>query len=228
MDLFTNYPELEICRNDIDNGLRIMKDCFRTGGKLLLCGNGGSAADCEHMAGELLKGFLLQRPLGEKDRCALRETGASEEFVDCLQQGLPVISLVGHPAFATAYQNDVDGRFVFAQQVNVYGKQEDVLLAISTSGNSESVCNAVICAKARGMKTIGLTGMWGGRLAELSDTVIKVPEEETYKIQEKHLPVYHYLCAEIEREFFARACQSGLMESCADNFPQPGSILKFH
>lgn len=202
MDLLIDYPELEICKNDIESVLHIIKSCFRRGGKLLLCGNGGSAADCEHIAGELLKGFLLKRPLEEKDRCALRAIGAPEDFADSLQQGLPVISLTGHPAFATAYQNDVDGRFIFAQQVNALGKRGDVLLAISTSGNSESVCNAVICAKAKGMKTIGLTGKNGGRLAELSEAAIRVPEDETYRIQEKHLPVYHYICAEIERDFF--------------------------
>lgn len=188
---------------EIDDSIEILRDCFRKGGKLLLCGSGGSAADCEHIAGELLKGFLSKRPLREEQRKALREAGASEEFADYLQQGLPVISLTGHPAFATAYLNDVDGRYIFAQQVNVYGTEEDVLLAISTSGNSEGVCNAVLCAKAKKMKVIGLTGRSGGRLAQLADITIKVPEDETYKIQEKHLPVYHYICAEIEKDFFS-------------------------
>lgn len=202
VNLQQSYPELKECMPDIDHGIELLKACFKNDGKLLLCGNGGSAADCEHIAGELLKGFLSKRPLSEEQREALLAVGASKEFADYLQQGLPVISLTGHSAFATAYLNDVDGRYIFAQQVNAYGKKNDVLLAISTSGNSEGVCNAVLCAKAKKMKVIGLTGRTGGRLAQLADIAIKVPEDETYKIQEKHLPVYHYMCAKIERDFY--------------------------
>lgn len=203
MGLLLDYPRLEVCMDDIEKGIGLMRDCFHNGGKLLLCGNGGSAADCEHIAGELLKSFLLKRPLEESDRADLQAIGAPAGFADYLQRGLPVISLAGHQAFATAYQNDVDGRFIFAQQVNVLGKGEDILFAISTSGNSENVCNAVICAKLRKMKTIALTGQSGGSLAGLADVVIRAPEEETYRIQEMHLPVYHYMCAEIEKYFFA-------------------------
>lgn len=202
INLFADYPELTYCMKDIEDSIAILEACFRKGGKLLLCGNGGSAADCEHIAGELLKGFLLKRPLSEAQRQALREKGAPDEFADFLQQGLPAISLVGHQAFATAYLNDVDGRYTFAQQVNVYGMPGDILIAISTSGNSEGICNAAVCAASKGLQVIGLTGRKGGRLSELADITIRVPEDETYRIQEKHLPVYHYICARLESEFY--------------------------
>lgn len=202
IDLLADYPELTGCMEDIEAAISELEACFRKGGKLLLCGNGGSAADCEHIAGELLKGFLLERPLPETQRQALRRKGAPEEFADSLQQGLPVISLAGHPAFATAYLNDVDGSFLFAQQVNALGAPADILLAISTSGNSEGVCNAAICAASKQMQVIALTGRKGGRLSALADITIRVPEDETYRIQEKHLPVYHYICARLESEFY--------------------------
>lgn len=216
LNLPQSYPELKECMADIERSIELLEQCFQKGGMLLLCGNGGSAADCEHIAGELLKGFLSERPLPKEEREALLSVGASEEFADYLQQGLPVISLTGHPAFATAYLNDVDGRYIFAQQVNAYGKQEDVLLAISTSGNSEGVCNAVLCAKAKKMKVIGLTGRMGGRLAQLADVAIKVPEDETYRIQERHLPVYHYICAMIEKNLFGHG---NFMNNFAVAFP---------
>jgi D-sedoheptulose 7-phosphate isomerase len=197
-----DYPELENCAEDVRTGIEALIGCFQAGRKLLLCGNGGSAADCEHIAGELLKGFLLKRPLNQEERRALRDAGAEEGFADSLQRGLPVISLVGHPAFATAYWNDVDGKFVFAQQVNVFGKEGDILLAISTSGNAENIYNALICAKAKGMTTIILTGREGGRASKIADIAIKAPADETYRIQEKHLPIYHCICAEIEKQLF--------------------------
>ena len=199
--LYDRYPVLWREKDSIENAIQLLSTAFQSGGKLLLCGNGGSAADCDHIVGELAKGFLKKRPL----RPAIKEKFArigQENLATYLQEGLPVISLTGGGALPTAFSNDVHADYIFAQQVMCLGKEGDVLLAISTSGNSMNVQRAVVTAKVKGMKTIGLTGKHGGWLAENTDVAIRVPEEETYKIQELHLPVYHWICARIEQNFF--------------------------
>ena len=204
-ELMTRYPALEPCRADIENMIAVLTDSFRAGGKLLVCGNGGSAADCEHMAGELLKCFKLPRPMTDAFKAVLREYGEDGEVLaENLEGGLPVVSLTGHIAFSTAFQNDNTPALVFAQQVNAYGQAGDVLVVCSTSGNSKNCIYATICAKAKGMKVITLTGGTGGKLAPMSDTAIIVPTKETYQVQEYHLPVYHCLCAMLEEEFFGK------------------------
>ena len=178
---------------------------FRAGGKLLLCGNGGSCADCDHIAGELVKGFLKKRPLPaplqDKIGRALPEGGTA--LAQALQGGLPAISLAAHPALFTAFANDVSAEYAFAQQVIAYGRPGDLLIGISTSGNARNVACAVATAKAVGLATIGLTGAKGGKLRELVDIAICVPANETMRIQELHLPVYHALCAQVEEALFA-------------------------
>lgn len=197
------YPVLAGVESDIEKMFGVLSECFENGGRLYVCGNGGSAADCEHIAGELLKSFKLPRPLPESCKTALKEYGAEgETLVSCLENGLPVISLCGHAAFSTAYANDRNPDLVFAQQVNVWGRGGDVLLTLSTSGNSKNCVYAAIAAKAKGMSVAFLGGGDGGRLASFSDASVVVPEKETYKVQELHLPVYHCLCAMLESEFF--------------------------
>lgn len=172
--------------------------CYQKGGKLLLCGNGGSAADCAHIAGELGKGFLKKRPLPQKQINAIGEAWAEE-----LQQGLPAIDLTAGAALLSAILNDLGGENVFAQQVLAYGRPGDVLLCISTSGNAENVRRAAVTAKALGMTVIGLTGETGGKLREVCDLCVRADETETYRVQEKHLQFYHRMCIEIENAFFA-------------------------
>jgi D-sedoheptulose 7-phosphate isomerase len=177
--------------------------CFKGGGKLLLCGNGGSACDCEHIAGELMKGFLLRRPLPEGERAALE--GHEEEgamLAAKLQRGLPTLVLSGLPGLTTAFSNDVAPELAFAQQAYAYARPGDVLLGLSTSGNARNVLYGAIAAKARGAFVIGLTGMGGGALARRADILLDVPERETYRVQELHLPLYHALCAMLEAEMF--------------------------
>lgn len=196
-------PELACCRESIEAAFERISACYRAGGKLLCCGNGGSASDCEHIAGELMKGFLKRRPLDTTRRSALACQGLEgERLAERLQGALPCVSLTGAPALTTAFANDVDPELVFAQQIMGLGKQEDVLLAISTSGSAKNCACAVLAAKAVGMGAIALTGRGGGRLAELSDVAIRVPADETYRVQEYHLPVYHTLCAMLETAFF--------------------------
>lgn len=197
------YSYLKGMENDIIMTFDLIRDTYQQGGKLLVCGNGGSASDSDHIVGELMKGFMKKRPLGLELKQALQQAGMSVEEAENLQAGLPAINLSAHAALITATINDINGEMIFAQQVLGYGKQGDVLLGISTSGNSKNVQAAVRAAKALGLKTIGMTGALGGELAKLCDVTIKVPERETYKIQELHLPVYHALCAMIEEEFFA-------------------------
>lgn len=196
--LLLHYPELEGCRKEIQEAAAMLCSCFRKGGKLLLCGNGGSAADCEHIVGELMKGFLLRRPVPEKIACNPELLAEAP----LLQQGLPAISLTGQPALSTAIQNDIGAQMVFAQQVYGYGRPEDVLLGISTSGNSENIMHAMHVAKALGLHTIGLTGRDGGNLAKICEIAICVPAVETYRVQEYHLPIYHAICAMVEEAFF--------------------------
>lgn len=202
-ELTARYPALACVEGDVRAAYDTLHDCFAAGGRVYLCGNGGSAADCEHMAGELLKCFKLPRPMKDDFKailCAYGEDG--KVLAEGLEGGLPVVSLTGHIAFSTAFQNDNTPALVFAQQVNAYGQAGDVLVVFSTSGNSKNCIYATICAKAKGLKVITLTGGTGGKLAPMSDTAIVVPAKETYQVQEFHLPVYHALCAMLEEEFF--------------------------
>lgn len=204
--LIERYPALDICKQDIIDAYLIMEECYENGGKLLVAGNGGSAADSEHIAGELMKRFKIQRPVSKEYAKKLididPERGPS--LAKNLEQSLMAIPLVAHEALTTAYINDVDGLGVFAQQLMGFGREGDVFLGISTSGNSKNVMNATVVARASGLKVIGLTGGCGGELAKVSDVVIKVPETETYMIQEMHLPVYHCLCLMLEDKFFGK------------------------
>ncbi|PWM75054.1 MAG: phosphoheptose isomerase [Bacillota bacterium] len=203
-DLTARYAPLAACRADIERAFETMNGCFAAGGKLLLCGNGGSAADCEHIAGELLKSFRIKRPVTAAFAEKLKAAGdCSETLAARLERGLPVISLCGHPAFSTAFINDSEPLLTYAQQVHALGRKGDVLLSISTSGNAKNCYYAAVTARALGMKTLLLSGRTGGALKEVSDCAVIVPESETYKIQELHLPVYHCLCAMLENEFFA-------------------------
>ena len=194
MDLFERYPQLNICAKDIEKALAIMIDTYKNGGKILVCGNGGSASDADHIVGELMKGFL-------KDRKVTDER-IPQELRGKLQGALPAISLSAHTSLMTATINDNDADMIFAQQVYGYAKENDLLIAISTSGNSKNVVNAVKVAKSLGVKAIVLTGETGGELKQFADVTICAPSTETYKIQEYHLPIYHYLCAKVEEEFF--------------------------
>lgn len=199
MELLLNrYPELSVCKDDMEKARDILIACFEKGGKLLLCGNGGSCADCDHITGELLKGFMKKRPLPPALRQKLQGVDP-----DLLQQGLPAISLPALTALNTAFCNDVEPAHCFAQGVLALGKPGDVLLCISTSGNAKNVNAAAQVAKALGVTVLGLTGEQGGLLKESSDCCIRVPRSQTYQVQELHLPVYHYLCAQLEEELFA-------------------------
>lgn len=204
--LIERYPALSVCKDDIEKAYEILEECFASGHKLLIAGNGGSCADGEHIVGELMKGFKLQRKCTEEFAKKLKSIDAERgaELAEKLQGGLPTIALDNHQALNTAYVNDVEngGLLTYAQQVYGYGKAGDVLLGISTSGNSKNVAYAAVVARAKGMKVIGLTGAKGGNLASVADVTIKVPETETYMIQELHLPVYHCLCLMLEERFF--------------------------
>lgn len=205
-ELMRRYPVLEPVKDSIQAAYKILETCYEDGGKLLIAGNGGSAADAEHIVGELMKGFVKRRPLSEEMKRALvaadPERGA--RLAERLQGGLPAIALSGHAALSSAFANDVDGTLSYAQQVNGYGEAKDVFLGISTSGNAENVMYAAVTAKARGMKVLGLTGKDGGKLAKIADAAIIVPERETYKIQELHLPIYHALCLMLENRFYEK------------------------
>ena len=204
--LINRYPVLEVCKQDIVEAYLLMEECYENDGKLLVAGNGGSAADSEHIAGELMKRFKIQRPVSEEYANRLIEIDPQRgpDLAKNLEQSLMAIPLVAHEALTTAYINDVDGLGVFAQQLMVFGRKGDVFVGISTSGNSKNIMNATVVARASGIKIIGLTGANGGELAEVSDVVIKVPETETYMIQELHLPVYHCLCLMLEDRFFGK------------------------
>lgn len=204
--LIERYPVLSVCKEDIINAYNVLEECYATGHKLLIAGNGGSCADSEHIVGELMKGFKLPRKCSDEFAAKLKAIDGvrGAELAERLQGGLPAIALDGHQGLNTAYINDVQngGLLMYAQQVNGYGQVGDVLLGISTSGNSKNVMFATVVAKAKGLKIIGLTGAKGGELANAADVVIKVPETETYMIQELHLPVYHCLCLMLEERFF--------------------------
>ena len=202
--LVDRYPKLEVCKQDIIGAYYALKECYENNNKLLIAGNGGSAADSEHIAGELMKRFVVNRSITEEFSNKLKEIDSArgEKLSVNLERGLMAIPLVAHEALTTAYINDVDGLGVFAQQLYGYGRLGDVFLGISTSGNSENIMLATVVARALGIKIIGLTGRNGGQLAEIADVAIKVPEDETYMIQELHLPVYHCLCLMLEECFF--------------------------
>ena len=202
--LIERYPALKSCADDIEKAYRVLEECYEHDGKLLIAGNGGSAADSEHIAGELMKRFKTPRPvpteLAEKLKTVDPVRGQS--LAKNLERGLMAIPLVAHEALSTAYINDVDGLGVFAQQMYGFGRPGDVFLGISTSGNSKNVMSATVVARALELKVIGLTGADGGELAKVADVSIRVPEKETYMIQELHLPVYHCLCLMLEERFF--------------------------
>lgn len=202
--LMERYPKLVSIRQQIIDAYLLMEECYENGGKLLIAGNGGSAADSEHIAGELMKRFKMLRPVSEEYAEKLKEVDPirGAELAKNLECSLMAIPLVAHEALTTAYINDVDGLGVFAQQLHGFGRTGDVFLGISTSGNSKNIMNATVVARASGIKVIGLTGKKGGELAEVADVVIKVPETETYMVQELHLPVYHCLCLMLEDKFF--------------------------
>lgn len=204
--LTERYPELCVCAEDIKKVFGIIAECYERGGKLLIAGNGGSCADAQHIVGELMKSFVLARPAdgGFCERLQKIDPERAKILKDKLQGALPAISLCDAQSLNTAYVNDVEGggTLTFAQQVYGYGKEGDVFMGISTSGNSENVVQAAVTAKAKGLKVVALTGEGGGRIASYADGIIKVPCRETYKIQELHLPVYHALCLMLEEYFF--------------------------
>ena len=201
-EFFERHPDLVPLQDQIYQVCNILITAFQNGNKLLLCGNGGSSADCDHIAGEFLKGFLLKRPVREELKSLMAEKYGERgaEIAGKLQQGLPTISLVTHSAAISAFENDVDPELIYAQQVLAYGKPGDVLIGISTSGGANNVAVAVMTANSLGLHTIGLTGKDGGKLAQLADLALIMPECETYRIQEDHLAVYHLLCAVVEYE----------------------------
>lgn len=202
-DLLLRYPTLAACRQKIAAAEEALLACFRAGGKLLLCGNGGSAADCDHIAGELGKAFLKKRPIPEERRAAMAERCPEvAPLLDRLEDALPAIPLTSLTALLTAYGNDREAELGFAQATLSLGKAGDILLAISTSGNSKNVLAAAKVARALGMRVIALTGEGGGALGALADITLAVPERETFKVQELHLPLYHYLSAAVERRLF--------------------------
>jgi len=202
--LIQRYPTLEIVKNEISSAFDIIANSFSNGGKLLIAGNGGSASDAEHIAGELMKTFAKKRNLPDSFIADIKKVDAeiADFLIPRMQPGLPTIALSGHASLNTACINDIDGNITFAQQVYGYGKETDVLLAISTSGNSKNILYAAAVAKAKKLKIIALTGGSGGALKKVADVSIIVPETETWKIQELHLPVYHCLCQMLENHFF--------------------------
>lgn len=202
--LIDRYPSLEVCRKDIISAYEIMEETYSAGRKLLVAGNGGSASDSEHIVGELMKEFKLKRKIyaAQIDRLMKIDAEMGTVLADHLQGTLPAISLVGEPSLTTAFMNDAVPVLIFAQQINGLGKPGDVFLGISTSGNSKNILYAAVAAKSKGLKIIGLTGEKENRLMDFADVCIRVPETETYKIQELHLPVYHCLCLMLEEKFF--------------------------
>ena len=204
-ELIFSYPGLDVCASDIEAAFNLLRDCYRRGGKLLTCGNGGSASDAEHIVGELMKGYLLKRPVPEEVRTNLIAANPEDGdyLADHLQGGLPAISLVSQTSLLSAIANDTAADMAYAQQMYVYGREGDVLIGISTSGNSANVVRAMQVARTLGLRTIGLTGRTGGKLKSLCDVCIRVPADDTTRIQERHLPIFHVLCAMLEEEFFA-------------------------
>lgn len=192
--LYERYPALEVCKEEIENAVEMLISTYQNGGKVLVCGNGGSASDSEHIVGELMKGFVLKR--------VVKDERIPEDLRSGLQGALPAISLPSQSAILSAFINDVEPEMMYAQLVYGYAKENDLVIGLSTSGNSKNVVRAIEVAKCVGAKTLSMTGEKESKLSELSDITIKVPSTETYKIQEYHLPIYHYLCVEVEKAMF--------------------------
>ena len=207
--LTERYPVLKCCEDSIAKAYLAIEESYLSQHKLLVAGNGGSAADSEHIVGELMKGFKLPRPIDHSlaQSCKDIDPDLGATIAEHLQGAMPAIALTGHPGLSTAYMNDCVPELVFAQQMLGFGQAGDTFLAISTSGNSKNIIYAAIVAKAKGVKIIGLTGSKESKLSALADICIKVPETETYKIQELHLPVYHCLCLMLEDRFFGQEKQ---------------------
>ena len=202
--LVTRYPDLAGLAGEVQSALDALISSYESGGKLLVCGNGGSCADADHIVGEMVKGFMHSRPLPESLREPIRKELPEEgdDLAASLQQGLPAINLAAHTSLLTAFGNDVRAEYAYAQQVLAYGRAGDVLMGISTSGNARNVALGVGVARSLDMVTVGLTGGSGGRLAQSCDVCIVVPRATTPEIQELHLPIYHALCAGVEAHFF--------------------------
>ena len=205
-ELIRRYPQLAVCKKDIEKAYLLLQKTYDKNGKLLIAGNGGSAADSEHIAGELMKRFKITRPINKElaDKLMKIDPERGERLVKNLEMPLRAVPLTSHIAITTAYMNDADATGVFAQQMLGFGNEGDVFLAISTSGNSENIISACVVAKAMGIKIIGLTGEKESKLSKYADICIRVPETETYKIQELHLPVYHALCLMLESNYFGK------------------------
>ncbi len=205
-DLVSRHPQLESCKSEIREAYQTLEQAFSNDRKLLVAGNGGSASDSEHIVGELMKEFRMKRKVYASQAEALMQIDPhlGAVLANDLQGALPAICLTGHSSLTTAFMNDVNADLVFAQQVYGYGKPNDVFMGISTSGNSKNVLYAAVAAKAKGLKVIGLTGGRPNQLERFADVCIHVPETETFKVQELHLPVYHCLCLMLEERFFGK------------------------
>jgi D-sedoheptulose 7-phosphate isomerase len=201
-NLTSRYPELKFMENEVKRAIEAVVDCYKRGGKILLCGNGGSAADSEHISGELLKGFMSKRRPTEEELAKLSSALGSCDLAAKLQRGIPAIPLTSLTASLSAFANDVDPELVFAQLVFALSSPGDLLMCLSTSGNSLNVVRAAQAAKALGLTVVSFTGEGGGKLLEISDLTLSAPEKETYKVQEYHLPIYHAICAEAEKILF--------------------------
>lgn len=203
-ELIIRYPQLKDISNKINEAAERLIRCYQQGNKVLICGNGGSSSDSDHIAGELLKGFENKRPLDDSMRNKLLSVSGKRGLLlaDKLQTGLPAISLSAHAGLVTAVANDIDANLIYAQQVIGFGNPGDVMIGISTSGNAQNVIDAAITSRAKGMTVIGLTGATGGRLKSFCDLLINVPENRTSYVQELHLPIYHALCLMVENYFF--------------------------
>jgi len=202
--LCERFPSLATVKSVIEDACNQLIACYENGGKVLVCGNGGSCSDADHIVGELMKSFELKRPIKTsiQEKLAAIDPERGSYLASHLQQGLPAISLTAHTALTTAVANDIDGEVIFAQQVIGYGQPNDILIGISSSGNSRNVLDACLVAKAMGLTVIGLTGETGGKMKPLCDILINVPGRRTYMVQELHLPVYHVLCLAVEHHFF--------------------------
>lgn len=205
-ELFALFPALSCAEKSINQAFELIKQTFTDDNMVFVCGNGGSAADAEHMVGELMKDFLLSRSVTPAFKNIMADLYGEKGsmIASSLQEGMRAISLNGHPSLATAFGNDVDFSMIFAQQLYVLGRENDLLIGFSTSGNAENILKALQVAKAKNIKTILFTGQTGGECAKFADCCIKVPETETYRIQEYHLPVYHALCAMLEEHFYGK------------------------
>jgi len=199
-NIFENYPELISIKSQIEQSIDILESCYKNNGKILICGNGGSCSDSAHIVGELMKGFMNKRPL-DKDLKNQLSKELDISVIDKFQNGIPCIDLTSQCSLISAFANDVDPELVFAQQVLAYSQNnpKDVLIGLSTSGNSKNIVSAFKVAKALGLKTIAFTGIKDSELSKLSSVCIKAPAEATYRVQEYHLPIYHYICQELEK-----------------------------